>query len=242
MLATFRPVIQSVQGRTAVVSRYMLSSRPSQHLAIPCLIASDVEIGLGVHEQSNNETVETQDFGENENQDHSDEQTGLLSSSADTGVSNNTDSETSSKTSETNGETSTELNKASVEGKILLKTVGNQDGDDQAVDTNDTSHNDGDDVLDDEVGAENTHSSNTDTGLGGTVRGTQAGEDDSAGATHGTEEGRVNRAVFGNHLDCLKLSKREIRVDEKISMQRRERSFGDCDGGGLGDGAVDVGA
>ena len=44
-------------------------------------------------------------------------------------------------------------------------------------------------TLDDKVRAENTHGSNTDTRLGGTVRGTQAGEDNGTGATHGTEEG-----------------------------------------------------
>lgn len=44
-------------------------------------------------------------------------------------------------------------------------------------------------TLDDEVRAENTHGGNTNTRLGGTVRGTQAGEDNSTGATHGAKEG-----------------------------------------------------
>lgn len=38
----------------------------------------------------------TQDFSENENQDHSDVKTGLLSSSTDTGVTDNTNSKTES--------------------------------------------------------------------------------------------------------------------------------------------------
>lgn len=36
----------------------------------------------------------TQDFSENENQNHSDVKTGLLSSSTDTGVTHNTNSKT----------------------------------------------------------------------------------------------------------------------------------------------------
>jgi hypothetical protein len=166
----------------------------------PSLVAGDVEGGLGVHEQGNNETVQTQDFGENENQNHADEETGLLSSTTDTGVTDDTNGEASSKTSKTDRETSTELNETSVQGEFLLETVGNQDGDDQTVNTNDTSHNDRNNVLDDKVRAENTHGGNADTRLGGTVGGAEAGEDNSRGAAHGTEEGGVNGAVLGDHL------------------------------------------
>jgi len=133
---------------------------------------------LGVHEQGNNETVKTQDFGENENQDHSDEQPGLLGGSSHTGVTNNTNGETSSHTRKTNRETGTELDEAGEEGGLLLQTVGDQDGDDETVDTDNTSHDDGDNVLDDQVRAEDTHGADTDTSLGSTVGGTEAGEDD----------------------------------------------------------------
>lgn len=121
--------------------------------------------GLRVHQKSNNETVQTysivsiqivkavnsitshtQDFGENENQNHADEKTRLLSTSTDTGVTNNTNSETSSETSETDSETSTELNETGVQAELLLETIGNQDRNDEAVDTNDTSHDNGDNV------------------------------------------------------------------------------------------------
>lgn len=44
-------------------------------------------------------------------------------------------------------------------------------------------------TLDDEVRAEDTHGGDTNTRLGGTVRGAQAGKDDGAGAAHGTKEG-----------------------------------------------------
>lgn len=88
----------------------------------------------------------TQDFGKNKNQNHSDEETGLLGSSSDTSITNNTDGKTSSETSETDRETGTKLNEASVEREILLETIGDQDGNDEAVDTNDTSHNNRDNV------------------------------------------------------------------------------------------------
>ena len=88
----------------------------------------------------------TQDFGENENQNHSDEQPGLLGGSSHTGVTDNTNGETSSHTRKTNRETGTELDEAGEEGGLLLQTVGDQDGDDKTVDTNDTRHDNGDNV------------------------------------------------------------------------------------------------
>lgn len=89
----------------------------------------------------------TQDFGENENKNHADEESGLLSSSTDTSITDNTNCETSSETSKTDGETSTELDEASVESVVVLcKSIGNQYGDDETVDTDDTSHNDGNNV------------------------------------------------------------------------------------------------
>jgi hypothetical protein len=91
--------------------------------------------------------LHTQDFSENENQNHSDEKPGLLSSSADTSVTDDTDGETSSHTRKTNRETGTELDEALEEGDLLVQTVGDQDRDDETVDTNDTSHDDGDNVC-----------------------------------------------------------------------------------------------
>lgn len=88
----------------------------------------------------------TQDFGKNKNQNHSDEETGLLGSSSDTSITNNTDGKTSSETSETDRETGTKLNEASVEREVLLETIGDQDGNDEAINTNDTSHNNRDNV------------------------------------------------------------------------------------------------
>lgn len=55
------------------------------------LAALNVCRSLGVHEQCYDQTVETQHFGENENQDHADEETGLLSCATDTSITDDTD-------------------------------------------------------------------------------------------------------------------------------------------------------
>jgi hypothetical protein len=114
---------------------------------VGCLAADVLAGSLGVHEQGNDETVQTQDFGENKNQNHSDEQPGLLGSSSHTSVTDNSDGKTSSHTRETDGQASTELDEVGVERRVLLETVGDQDGHDETVDTNDTSHDDGDNVY-----------------------------------------------------------------------------------------------
>lgn len=89
----------------------------------------------------------TQDFSENENENHADEQSRLLSSTADTCVTNDTDSETSSHAGETDRETSAELYETGVESVgVLCESIGNQDRHDKTVDTNDTSHDDGNNV------------------------------------------------------------------------------------------------
>lgn len=70
----------------------------------------------------------------------------MLSSSSYTSITDNTNSETSSETSKTDGETGTELNETGVERKVLFETIGDKDRDDETVNTNDTSHNDGNNV------------------------------------------------------------------------------------------------
>jgi hypothetical protein len=129
-----------------------------------CLRLTDnISGSFGVHEKGNNESVKSQDFGKNENQDHADEQPRLLSGSADTSVTDDTDSETcpqlatenhqvtgkhtSSQTSQTDRQTSTQLNETSVERELLLEARGDKHRHDQSVDGNDTSHNDGNDVY-----------------------------------------------------------------------------------------------
>uniref|UniRef100_A0A182QBB2 Uncharacterized protein n=1 Tax=Anopheles farauti TaxID=69004 RepID=A0A182QBB2_9DIPT len=78
--------------------------------------ARDVSIGdanlLRVQVDGDDQTVQTQHFGENEDQDHTDEQSRLLGSTTDTGVTDDTDGETGCQTRETDGQTSTEMDEA----------------------------------------------------------------------------------------------------------------------------------
>lgn len=57
-------------------------------------LADGIGGGLGVHEKCDDKTVKTQDFGENEDQDHADEESRLLSGSTDTGVTDDSDGKT----------------------------------------------------------------------------------------------------------------------------------------------------
>lgn len=126
---------------------------------------------LGVHEQGHDQPIKTQDFSENEDEDHADEETGLLSCAADTGVADNANSETvvldqrcsspstldegrvesyylpRSKTGQTDTKTRAQLDETCEEGEFLLQVVRDQDRDHQAVDTDDTSHNDRDNIC-----------------------------------------------------------------------------------------------
>jgi len=142
-------------------------------------LAGDVQVGPGVHEKRDDETVETcrseyslaheipsnslccspeyfiqdrktkqhtQHLCENENQNHADEQPGLLRGTPDAGVADDADRESGGQTGETDGEAGAELDEARVQGRLLLQVVGDEDADDQAVDADDTGHDDGDDV------------------------------------------------------------------------------------------------
>lgn len=53
----------------------------------------------------------------------------------------------SSKTRQPDGQTGTELNEGGVERKILFQAVGDEDGNDEAVDTDDTGHDNGHDIY-----------------------------------------------------------------------------------------------
>jgi len=90
--------------------------------------------------------VPTQDFGKNEDQNHANEQPRLLSSATHTSITDNANGKPCGKTSQADGQTSAKLNEAGEERRFLFEVVGDQDGNDEAIDTNDTSHNDRNDV------------------------------------------------------------------------------------------------
>lgn len=51
----------------------------------------------------------------------------------------------------------------------FLTLVVEDDGDDEAIDTEDTRHDNGHDGLEDEIGLEDTHAADADARLGGSV-------------------------------------------------------------------------
>lgn len=161
-----------------------------------CHLAVDISLSLGIHQQGNDQAVKAQDFGENEDKDHSDEKTRLLSCAADSSITHNSDGEAGSKTRQANREAGTELDEAGEKGLLLRKVVGDQHRNHEAVDTNDTGHNNRDNVclrlsgprntrvgwkgehtLDDKIRSKNTHGRDTDTRLCSSVCRTKAGED-----------------------------------------------------------------
>ena len=60
-------------------------------------------------DERDDETVETQDFSEDEDQDHADVEARLLGSAADTGVADDADSEAGSETRETDAQASAQV-------------------------------------------------------------------------------------------------------------------------------------
>ena len=62
-------------------------------------------------------------------------------------------------------------------------------GDNQAVDTEDTCHDDGEEGLVDQFTLQDTDGCDSDSGLGATVGGPEVAENESGGDSHETEEG-----------------------------------------------------
>ena len=70
---------------------------------------------------------------------------------------------------------------------LTLALVDNSDN--KAVDTEDTSHNAGNERLEDKVVSEDTDGADTDTGFGGSVSSTEVGEHKGGSKAHESEEG-----------------------------------------------------
>lgn len=122
-----------------------------------------------VQQQGDDQTIQTQHFSENQNQDHSHKQSWLLGSATDAGVSHNTNGKTSGQSGQSDGQTGTQLNEARVQGLLLLQGVRQQHRHHQTVNGDNTGHNDGDDVLDQQVWSQHTGGTDAHTTLGSTV-------------------------------------------------------------------------
>ncbi len=79
----------------------------------------------------------------------------------------------------------------------LLNARLQDDADNQAVNTQDTSHNNGDQGLEDELRLEHTHGGNTNASFGSAVSGTQVAENEGGSDAHKPEEG-----VLVGVIDC----------------------------------------
>lgn len=154
--------------------------------------AGIVNSRVGVQDERDDESVKTKNFGENEDKDHADKQPGLLGRTPDTGITDDTDRKAGGETGETDRETGAELDEAGVEGHGGGEVTGDEDRDDETVDTDDTGHDDGDGTLHHEVWAEDGHGGDADTRLGCSVGCANTGEYDGGGAAHGAEEGGID--------------------------------------------------
>merc|ERR1719428_2522906 len=84
-------------------------------------VGGDVRAGhaVGGQDESHDETVQTQSLGEDKNEDNTDEELRLTSVSADTSITDDTNSDTSGKTSHTTAEASSECGVAGVGGVVV---------------------------------------------------------------------------------------------------------------------------
>ena len=71
---------------------------------------------------------------------------------------------------------------------VKLTVSVEQDGDDKSIDTEDTSHDNGDDGLEEELWLQNDGGADADSRLGSAVGGTEVSEDEGGGDAHVSEE------------------------------------------------------
>ena len=70
----------------------------------------------------------------------------------------------------------------------VLTVSRDDDGDNKSVDTEDTSHDNWNDGLEDQFWLEDGHTANTDATLGGSIGGSEVAEDERAHDSHSSEE------------------------------------------------------
>ena len=71
---------------------------------------------------------------------------------------------------------------------MIVTSLDDDDGDDHAVDTQDTGHDDGYDGFHDEFWFEDTHGADADSCFCGSVGGSEVGEDEGGGNSDVSEE------------------------------------------------------
>merc|ERR1712147_208691 len=147
---------------------------------------------VGLEDEGNNQTVQTQSLSEDKNQDDADKQLGLAGVGTDTSITNNANSNASSKAGKTTAKPCGESRETRV-GRVGISAISldsrcKKYSDDQTVDSEHTSHDDWDDGLHHDIGMQDTHVGDTNTRLGGSVCRSKAREDESGGAAHKAKE------------------------------------------------------
>jgi len=90
-----------------------------RRLSICCCVFALIDL-FRVQVNGHNQAVETQHFGEDENQDHADEQSGLLCCATDTGVSHDADRKTGCQAREAHRQTGSQVNEAPEDRHMLI--------------------------------------------------------------------------------------------------------------------------
>merc|ERR1719424_762508 len=143
--------------------------------------ASSLALSSRGHHQAYYKTVQAQGFSEDEDQNHADEQAGLLRIGANACVSNDADSQARCQRAHAHGQTSTQVSVARV-CRIVLWVAHlaiDDDSGDEAVDTQDASHDNWDDGAHDHIWTHDAHGGDAHSRLSGSVRGAKIRKKDS---------------------------------------------------------------
>ena len=132
---------------------------------------------------------------------------GLLASTTDTGVTDNANSVAGGEATDSDGEAGTEIDEGFEQGVFGLHAVGDEDGDDEAVDGNDTGHDNRNHGLHHQLRVHDGHVGDPDARLGGTVA---SAEGCARGNTQrgGSVRNRNSAGFFRNELasaPCLRV-------------------------------------
>merc|ERR1712066_134753 len=116
-------------------------------------------LSSGSHHQADNQAVQTQSLGEDEDEDHANEEAGLLSVGAHASIAHNANGKAGCQGAHADGEAGTEVRIAGVcrVGGCLHLAVDDNCCD-QTVDTQHTSHDNWDDGSHHHVRSHDTHS------------------------------------------------------------------------------------
>ena len=141
------------------------------------------------HDDGDNKTVQTQGFSENEDKDHSNEDLLGLGVGSHACVSRNTNGQPGSERTQTASQSCSKLDEAIFRGqRSTLDLVELNNGDNESVNTQDTSHDKRNQTLENLTRVDNREGSDTHSGLGDSVGWSEVGENQGGCYAHICEE------------------------------------------------------